>query len=141
MKIIDLKLYPIGSRLLSGSVSPHIIVKLITDEGPIGLGEMSRPFVSAIVPDVDYLEGALKKALLGADPFEPARIDPVVDRFPTPLGAGIDMAIHDLGGKSWAFPFAISTAAPTGNATESATLSSGSRTPRKSIGMSNVWVR
>ena len=42
MKIIDLKLYPIGSRLLSGSVSPHIIVKLITDEGPIGIAQYLR---------------------------------------------------------------------------------------------------
>jgi muconate cycloisomerase len=104
VRITDLKLYPVGTRRATGSVSPHIIVRLGTDEGITGIGEMSDLGHSPVVPDVDHLEGALRKALFGADPFDPARIDPVVGRFPSPLGAGVDTAIHDLRGKALGVP-------------------------------------
>ena len=104
MRIKDVKLYPIGSRRATGSISPHIIVVLPTDEGPVGIGEMSDLGHSPVMPDVDHLEGVLGKALRDADPFDPGRIDPVVDRFPSPLGAGIDTAIHDLRGRILGLP-------------------------------------
>ncbi|MSS70689.1 MAG: muconate cycloisomerase [Candidatus Latescibacteria bacterium] len=104
MRITDLKLYPVGTRRATGSASPHIIVRLGTDGGITGIGEMSDLGHSPVMPDVDQLEGALRKAMAGADPFDPGRIDSVVDRFPTPLGAGIDTAIHDLRGKALGVP-------------------------------------
>ena len=104
MKITDLKLYPVGTRRQTGSVSPHIIVQLFTDEGPIGLGEMSDLGHNPALPDADYLEGRLKQALVGVDPFDPGRIDPIVDQFNSPVGAGIDTAVHDLRGKILGIP-------------------------------------
>ncbi len=104
MKITDVKLYPVGTRRETGGISPHIIVTMATDDGPIGVGEMSDLAHNPALPDVDYLEYTLNKRLSGADPFDPERIDPVVDGFQAPLGAGIDTAIHDLRGKILGVP-------------------------------------
>ena len=99
MKITELKLYPIGTRRETLAVTPHIIVTLTTDEGPLGVGEMSDLGHNPVLPDVDQLEYWLNKQIVGVDPFDPERIDPIVDALEAPLGAGIDTAIHDLRGK------------------------------------------
>lgn len=104
MKITELKLYPVGTRRETGAVSPHIIVTMATDEGPVGIGEMSDLGHNPVKPDVDHLEYVLNEQLSGADPFDPERIDPVVDVLQAPLGAGIDTAVHDLRGKILGVP-------------------------------------
>ena len=55
-------------------------------------------------PDIDHLEYMLRKALIGADPSDPTVIDPIVDGYQPPLGAGVDIAIHDLRAKSLGIP-------------------------------------
>ncbi|MCZ6634205.1 MAG: muconate cycloisomerase [bacterium] len=104
MKITDVTLYPVGTRRETLSVSPHIIVTLATDEGVTGIGEMSDLGHSPAMPNVDHLEYVLRQRLVGVDPFDPGRIDPVVDGLAAPLGSGIDTAIHDLRGKVLGVP-------------------------------------
>ncbi len=104
MKITEIKLYPVGTRRETGAVSPHIIVTMATGEGPVGVGEMSDLGHNPVFPDVDHLEYILNQRLSGADPFDPERIDPVVDGLQAPLGAGIDTAVHDLRGKILGVP-------------------------------------
>lgn len=104
MKITNVKLYPVGTRRETAAVTPHIIVTLTTDEGPVGIGEMSDLGHDPVMPDVDHLEYTLNKSLSGADPFDPERLDPIVDGLRAPLGAGIDTALHDLRGKILGVP-------------------------------------
>ena len=132
MKITDVKLYPVGTRRETGGISPHIIVTVATDEGPVGVGEMSDLAHNPAMPDVDYLEYTLNKRLSGADPFDPERIDPIVDEFQAPLGAGIDTAVHDLRGKILGVPSTTSTAAHIATVTRSVTPSSARWTCRSS---------
>jgi muconate cycloisomerase len=104
MKVTEVKLYPVGTRRETLTYTPHIIVTLATDEDHVGVGEMSDLGHSPVMPDVDYLEHTLSKRLAGVDPFDPERIDPIVDQFGSTLGAGIDVAIHDLRGKILGVP-------------------------------------
>ena len=104
MKITKLTLYPVGTRRETLSVSPHIIVTMATDEGPVGVGEMSDLGHSPVYPDVDQLEYWLNEQIGGVDPFNPERLDPIVDALEEPLGSGIDTAIHDLRGKILGVP-------------------------------------
>ena len=96
MKIIDVKLHPVGSRRVTGEMCAHVIIRLMTDEGIEGIGEMSDVMHGKMLPDVDFLENSIRKSLVGADPFDPTRTDPAVDQVPFPYSAGVDSAIHDL---------------------------------------------
>lgn len=91
-----MQLYAVGSRRVTGQMCAHIIIKLPTDEGITGIGEMSDVMHGKILPDVGFLENAIQTSLVGADPFDPTRTDPAVDRMPFPYSAGIDSAIQDL---------------------------------------------
>ncbi len=104
MMIADVKLYPVGTRRETGAVTPHIIVTMATDEGHLGIGEMSDLGHDPVMPDVDHLEYILNRRLSGADPFDPERLDPISDGLRAPLGAGIDTALHDLRGKILGVP-------------------------------------
>ena len=103
MKITEVKLYPVGTRRETLSVSPHIIITLATDGGHLGIGEMSDLGHNPVRPDVDQFEHMLSNQLSGVDPFDPGSIDPLVD-LESPLGAGIDVAIHDLRAKILGVP-------------------------------------
>ena len=96
MKIKELDLFAVGTRRENGTLTPHIIVRMIADDGTVGIGEMSDLGHSPVKPDVELMEHGLRKALLDVDPFDPTVIDSIVDRYPSPLGAGIDIAAHDL---------------------------------------------
>jgi len=104
MNISELTLHPVGTRRETGSVTPHIIVEIVADDGTTGLGEMSDLGHSPVMPDADHLEWVLRKALTGVDLHDPAKLDAVVDRLPSPLGSGIDIAVHDLRGKALGVP-------------------------------------
>ena len=104
MKITKIELYPVGTRRETLSLSPHIIITMTTDEGHVGIGEMSDLGHNPISPDVDRLDYLLNERLKGVDPFDPERIDPVVDALESPLGAGIDVVIHDLRAKILGVP-------------------------------------
>jgi muconate cycloisomerase len=96
MKIKEVDLFAVGTRRENGTLTPHIIIRLIADDGTVGIGEMSDLGHSPVKPDVVLMEDKLRAALIGVDPFDPPAIDPIVDQYPSPLGAGIDIAIHDL---------------------------------------------
>jgi len=42
MRITDVQLTPVCTRRETGTLTPHVIVQLPTDEGLVGLGEMSN---------------------------------------------------------------------------------------------------
>lgn len=104
MTIKEVDLYAVGTRRENGTLTPHVIIRLIADDGTVGAGEMSDLGHSPTKPDIDHLEYMLRKALIGADPSDPTVIDPIVDGYQPPLGAGVDIAIHDLRAKSLGIP-------------------------------------
>lgn len=104
MKIENVDLYAVGTRRENGTLTPHVILRLTADDGTVGLGEMSDLGHSPVKPDVVLMQATLTKALVGLDPFDPPAIDPIVDQYPAPLGAGIDIAVHDLRARSLNVP-------------------------------------
>ena len=104
MTIKEVDLFPVGTRRENGTLTPHIIVRIVSDDGTVGAGEMSDLGHNPVKPDVDHLEFMLRQALVGGDPSDPSVIDPIVDGYQAPLGPGIDLAIHDLRAKKLGIP-------------------------------------
>jgi L-alanine-DL-glutamate epimerase-like enolase superfamily enzyme len=104
MKIKEIDLFAVGTRRENGTLTPHIIIRMIADDGTVGIGEMSDLGHSPVKPDVVIMEDRLRAALVSVDPFDPPAIDPIVDQYPSPLGSGIDIAIHDLRARHLAVP-------------------------------------
>lgn len=102
MKITDVKLTPVYSRRETGSCSPHVILQLPTDEGLVGLGEMSDLGHQNFKFDLRDLQESIAHILVGKDPldFGPLTREARA-RFPGggPLREGIEIAIFDLVGK------------------------------------------
>jgi len=110
MQIIDLKLDIVSVPRNTGFVCQHGILRIITDEGFTGIGEMSDfshiPKYSIVVDD---LLMTLKSQLIGRNPFDLVSInDEFQGLFPetmyyyekgTFIRSGIDMALYDLIGK------------------------------------------
>ncbi len=111
MKIIDVTLTPVHSRRETGLITPHVIVELETDEGLVGVGEMSDfghqpPYFA---PHLEGLCAALKEFLVGRDPFDLARIIGALSQrhsggFSSLIICGVDLALHDLQGKALGRP-------------------------------------
>ncbi|WP_404457974.1 mandelate racemase/muconate lactonizing enzyme family protein [Oceanobacillus kapialis] len=107
MKITDLELHAVGVPRQTGFVNKHVIVKIHTDEGLSGIGEMSDfshlPLYSV---DLHDLKRGLLSILLGENPFDLMKINQkLTDNFPETMyyyekGSfirnGIDNALHDL---------------------------------------------
>ena len=70
MKITGVDLTPVASRRETGSVARHVIVRLQTDEGLIGLGEMSDVGDWGIMYDLNDVKGAYESLLVGKDPLD-----------------------------------------------------------------------
>jgi muconate cycloisomerase len=104
MKIKEIELFAVGTRRENGTLTPHIIIRMTDDDGTVGIGEMSDLGHSPVMPDVVLMEERLRKAIIDLDPFDPPAIAPIVDRYPSPLGAGIDIAIHDLRARHLGIP-------------------------------------
>ncbi len=103
MTIKELDLFAVGTRRENGTLSPHIITRIISDDGVVGAGEMSDLSIRNI-PDINHLEYILRKSLIGIDPSDPTAIDLIVDGYKGQIGAGVDIAIHDLRAKSLGIP-------------------------------------
>ena len=70
MKITSVKLTPVAVKRRTGFVSRHVIVELGSDEGLVGLGEMSDfGHLPLYMPDVRDLEKSLSRLLVGRDPM------------------------------------------------------------------------
>ena len=92
--------YPLYAGLMgvmaASGLGAMLVEQFVSISGTVGIGEMSDLGHSPVKPDVELMEHGLRKALLDVDPFDPTVIDSIVDRYPSPLGAGIDIAAHDL---------------------------------------------
>lgn len=110
LKINDVKIHIVNVPRNTGFVCQHAILELYTNEGLVGIGEMSDfshlPTYSINVSDLRIV---LKKLLIGIDPFEIELINKkMLDAFPETMyyyekgsfiRCGVDIALHDLIGK------------------------------------------
>jgi galactarate dehydratase (D-threo-forming) len=107
MRITDLKLTAVGVPRQTGFVSKHVIVELMSDEGIVGIGEMSDfshlPYYAVDFKDLTIV---LKSMLIGKNPFDITVINSeLADNYPEAMyyyekGSfirnGIDAALYDL---------------------------------------------
>jgi L-alanine-DL-glutamate epimerase-like enolase superfamily enzyme len=103
MKITTVKTTPVFSRRETGSYSPHVILQLMTDEGLVGLGEMSDLGHGNIKFDVRDLADSIGFLLAGKDPLNWRPLCHAAQaRFAGQhvIGEGIEIAILDLVGKA-----------------------------------------
>ncbi len=121
MIVTGARLVPVRSRRRTGSISVHVIVLLDTDEGLVGLGEMSDLDCYRMhLPDLDALETAVLHVMVGFDPTRhgelhrrlhalmPSYLRSSVAYPPfslaSQLAAALDMACYDLAGKQLGAP-------------------------------------
>ncbi|GGB38951.1 muconate cycloisomerase [Lentibacillus populi] len=107
MKITDIELHAVGVPRHTGFVNKHVIVRIHSDEGTVGIGEMSDfSHLPRYSIDLNDLGKGLKSVLVGKDPFNLMKINQdLLDNFPEAMyyyekGSfirnGIDNALHDL---------------------------------------------
>ncbi|MEZ4835801.1 MAG: mandelate racemase/muconate lactonizing enzyme family protein [Caldilineaceae bacterium] len=110
MKIQQLKLFPVASPRQTGIANQHVIVRLETNDGAVGWGEMSDlSHVPMYQFDIAELEKMLNQLLTGRDPRNLAKIEDDLIRFFPDEGhmysrsglvrQGVDLALHDLIGR------------------------------------------
>ncbi|MCZ6676068.1 MAG: mandelate racemase/muconate lactonizing enzyme family protein [Candidatus Poribacteria bacterium] len=115
MKITSIELRPIYATREMGRTSPsdpekavshHIIVRLHTDAGITGLGEMSDVNFSLTPETVNALHARLEPLLLGRSPFELTAIQVALggQTWEHQVVGGIDIALHDAIGKALDVP-------------------------------------
>src|SRR5699024_4126930 len=111
MKIKKVKLHAVGIPRHTGFVNKHVIVRLETDEGITGIGEMSDfSHLPKYAVDLKDLNNTLNNLLIGKNPFDIMDINKeLLDNFPEAMyyyekGSfirnGIDNALYDLCGKA-----------------------------------------
>lgn len=107
MKITDVRLTVVGVPRHTGFINKHVIVELMSDEGVIGIGEMSDfSHLPRYAVDIQDLTSVLKTIVVGKNPFDMTLINKeLVDNFPGTMyyyekGSfirnGIDAALHDM---------------------------------------------
>jgi muconate cycloisomerase len=104
MKITEIELFPVQTPREMGSITPHIIVRILTDEGVTGIGEMSDLDHLSEMPDVEAMSQSLNADLGGVDVYDMPMIDRQVRKLGGIFGAGVDMAILDVKGKMLGAP-------------------------------------
>lgn len=102
------------SRVTPKRPSPmleYVLVSIETDDGVVGVGEASADigFFGNTVEDVQVaIEDYLGPQLVGLDPFDREHLMAVIDfRDQSCAQAGIDLALHDLMGKSLGVPVSV----------------------------------
>ncbi|WP_449540340.1 mandelate racemase/muconate lactonizing enzyme family protein [Ferdinandcohnia sp. Marseille-Q9671] len=107
MKITDLTLTVVGVPRHTGFVNKHVIIKIFSDEGIVGIGEMSDfSHLPRYAPDVEDLTNVLKSILVGENPFDIMKLNKELQgNFPEAMyyyekGSfirnGVDVALYDL---------------------------------------------
>lgn len=121
MRITDVELYPVKTTRRSGSVSRHVVLKLFTDEGLVGLGEISDLGIYRYtMPDLDNLRFAIRRLVVDEDPFQIVKLHlkmmkllpywghsmPIYPPYTidSQVVAGVEMGLYDLCGKSLQTP-------------------------------------
>jgi len=111
MRISDVKLDVVNVPRNTGFVCQHGILRIFTDEGVTGIGEMSDfSHLPKYSVDANDLLMTLKKQLIGKNPFDLVDINQeFAGLFPetmyyyekgTFIRSGVDMALYDLIGKA-----------------------------------------
>ncbi len=115
MKILRLKLYPITTPRETGMTNSHVIVRLETNEGLVGWGEMSDlSHLPMHQFDLPKLEGALNGLLVGKDARNLLKIeDDLLRAYPEEsykyshsgsVRQGVELALLDLVGRAQGVP-------------------------------------
>jgi len=121
VKVVGVTLTPIRTPRRTGSISVHVIVQVHTDEGIVGLGEMSDLDCYRMhLPDLEALKIAMERVVVGADPFRIAQLHlDLHKQMPTylrqannyppftlasQLATSLDMAYYDIVGKALGTP-------------------------------------
>ena len=102
MKITSVDLTPVASRRETGSVSRHVVVQFNTDEGLVGLGEMSDVGDWGLMYDLTDVKAAYEALLVGQDPLDWRIITTAAQgrlRMGGAIQAGFEIALFDLIGK------------------------------------------
>ena len=118
MKITGLELTPVFSTREMGRTCPsdpdkaisyHVIVRLHTDDGVTGLGEMSDIDFASDPAAVERLQARLEPLLLGRSPFDRAAIALDLDSrtWDHQVMCGIDIAVHDAVAKALDVPLYV----------------------------------
>jgi L-alanine-DL-glutamate epimerase-like enolase superfamily enzyme len=111
VEITDLSVDVIEVPRRTGFVCQHAILRLRTDDGVEGIGEMSDfSHLPRYSIDVEDLVTTLSAELVGANPFDVAGLNrKLADMFPETMyyyekgnfiRCGVDLALHDLLGKA-----------------------------------------
>lgn len=109
-RISDVRLTPVSSAR-AGIVCGHVIVELVSDDGAMGIGEMSDfQHLPMYHVDVAGLEATLRGLLVGRDPREATALTGLLERsFPSSdylydkagvIRCGVDIALWDLRAKA-----------------------------------------
>ena len=115
MKITDLELIPIYSTREMGRTGPadperaishHVIVRLHTDAGIVGLGEMSDVDWELSPPSLGRLQAKLAAVLLGRTPFDLTVLQVAFSQhqWDHQVVCGVDIALHDALAKALDVP-------------------------------------
>ncbi|MDE2994594.1 MAG: hypothetical protein OXU67_12015, partial [Chloroflexota bacterium] len=115
MKITELELIPIYSTREMGRTGPadperaishHVIVRLHTDTGIVGLGEMSDVDWDLSPASLGQLQAKLAAVLLGRSPFDLTAIQVALGRqqWDHQVVCGVDIALHDALAKALDVP-------------------------------------
>ena len=113
--ITGVSLFPIRTPRLSGDASQHVLIRLDTDSGIVGVGEFADiTDLPLTMPDLNDLQKSVTNVLAGQNAMELARLDHLLGLLFTGRGdtgiytgslrAGIEMALHDIAGKALGVP-------------------------------------
>ena len=117
MKVTNVELFPVKTTRRSGAVSRHVVLKVYTDEGIVGLGEFSDLGIYRyMMPDIDNLTTAARQLMIGINPLEITSFHKKVSKVLKYYGhhsmpiyppytldsqfvAAMEMALYDISGK------------------------------------------
>jgi muconate cycloisomerase len=102
MKITQVDLTPVATRRETGSVSRHVIIRVQTDGGLVGLGEMSDVGDWGVMYDLTDIKAVYETLLVGKDPQDWGPVTGAARarlRMGGALRAGFELALFDLVGK------------------------------------------
>ena len=113
--INKVSLYPIRTPRISGDASQHVLIRLDTDSGIIGVGEYADiTDLPLTMTDLEDLEKSFSNVLCGQNAMEISRLDHLFSLLLTGRGdigiytgslrAGFEMALHDIAGKALDVP-------------------------------------
>ena len=102
MKITGVELTPVASRRETGDVSRHVVIRLQTDGGLVGLGEMSDVGDWGVMYDINDIKGAYESLVVGKNPLDWRSITIAAGsrlRMGGAVRAGLEIGLFDLVGK------------------------------------------